>query len=54
MEFPVGVKTSNVSLPPPVKKAFIMNSDSEFIEGDVGQDNNIVFRYPVEIEEQKK
>jgi hypothetical protein len=53
MEFPVGVKTSNVSLPPPVKKNFIINSGSEFIEGDVGQDS-IVFRYPIEIEEPKK
>jgi hypothetical protein len=55
MELPVGVRTSTLSLPPPVKKGFIINSGSEFIEGDVGQDNNnIVFRYPIEIEEQKK
>ena len=53
MEFPVGVRTSNVTLPPPIKKNFIINSGSEFIEGDVGQDS-IVFRYPIEIEEPKK
>jgi hypothetical protein len=54
MEFPVGVRTSNVSLSPPAKKTFIINSGSEFIEGNAGQDDNIVFRYPIEIEEQKK
>lgn len=54
VELPVGVSKFNVQFQAPINKTF-SNPGSEFpIQGMIDKSNNIVFNYPVELEEQKK
>jgi len=54
VELPVGVSKFNVQFQAPINKTF-SNSGSEFpIQGTIDKSDNIVFNYPVELEEQKK
>jgi len=53
VEFPLGVSKFNVPFQAPINKTFV-NSGTEFpIQGTIDKDN-IVFKYPIDLEEQQK
>ena len=53
VELPLGVSKFNVPFPAPINKTFV-NSGTEFpIQGTIDS-NNIVFKYPIDLEEQQK
>jgi len=53
IELPLGASKFNVPFPAPINKTFV-NSGTEFpIQGTI-EDNSIIFKYPIALEEQEK
>jgi len=54
VEIPLGVSKFNVPFQAPINKTFI-NSGTEFpIQGTIDDNNSIIFKYPIALEEQEK